>query len=59
MTNDELIKALRERANECGIMRDVSNRNLLNEAADRIEALDERVAIMQESMDSDWGNNYG
>lgn len=48
MTTDELIRALRDRANTFGIMRDSSNRNLLNTAADRLEYLDERVAIMME-----------
>jgi hypothetical protein len=41
MTTDELIRALRELTfNE--------NKLLLNEAADRLEELEERVAIMEE-----------
>ena len=49
MTTDELIKALRDRANTFGsIMRDTLDRDLLNTAADRLEELDERVAIMEE-----------
>ena len=33
-------------------------KRLMNEAADRLEQLDERVAIMAESMNAEWGNNY-
>lgn len=56
MTTDELILALRDVAAEC---EDMARIKLCNEAADRLEELDERVAIMQESMDSQWGNSYG
>lgn len=42
MTTDELIKALRENAGRW---------KLLDEAADRLEELDERVAIMEEGKD--------
>lgn len=31
----------------------------MKEAADRLEALEERVAIMAESMDEQWGNSFG
>ena len=55
MTTDELIKALRDVAGEC---EDLKRIRLLDEAADRLEELDERVAIMMESMDNEWGNNY-
>ena len=41
MTTDELIKALRELTFNV-------NKSLLNEAADRLEELDERIAIMEE-----------
>lgn len=41
MTTDELIRALRELALNV-------NKPLLTEAADRLEELDERVAIMEE-----------
>lgn len=41
MTTDELIKALRELSLNV-------NKALLNEAADRLEELEERVAIMEE-----------
>ena len=55
MTTDDMIKALRDLANNCE-ERDLVS--LFNEAADRLEELDERVAIMTESMDADWGNGY-
>lgn len=47
MTTDELIKALREYAN-ADEMPLVLVRNAMAEAADRLEYLDERVAIMME-----------
>lgn len=59
MTTDELIRALRDRANLFGIMRDSSNRDLLNTAADRLEELEERIAIMAADMDNEWGKSYG
>lgn len=55
MTTTELIRALRDLAGEC---EDRTRIRLLDEAADRLEQLDERVAIMAESMDAEWGNNY-
>lgn len=45
MTTDELIKALRDVAGEC---EDLKRIRLLDEAADRLEELDERVAVMME-----------
>lgn len=45
MTTDELIKALRDVAAEC---EDMERIRLCREAADRLEELDERVAIMSE-----------
>ena len=51
MTTDELIKALRELALNV-------NKSLLNEAADRLEELEERVAIMAADMDNEWGKSY-
>ena len=47
MTTDELIRELRDLAGEC---EDLTRIRLLDEAADRLEELDERLAIMQESM---------
>ena len=45
MTTTELITALRDLAYEC---EDPPRTRLINEAADRLEELDERVAIMME-----------
>ena len=45
MTTDELIKALRDLADECEDRKLIV---LFDEAADRLEDLDERVAIMSE-----------
>ena len=55
MTTDELIKALLDLADECEDRKLIV---LLDESADRLVELDERVAIMIESMDAEWGNNY-
>lgn len=55
MTTDELIKALRENAKQAYPL---AINQLLNEAADRLEQLDERVAIMAASMDEAWGNSF-
>ena len=46
MTTNELIRALRDWA---GQMTLPGRRNLVNEAADRLEELEERVAIMREN----------
>ena len=56
MTTDELIRALRDVAGEC---EDRDRIRLCNEAADRLEELDERNAILLSNMDNAWGNNYG
>ena len=45
MTTVELIRALRAWADQMALP---GRRNLVNEAADRLEDLDERVAIMEE-----------
>ena len=52
MTTDELIRSLREQA---GMYKLNPLRSLLEEAADELEKLDERVHIMAESMDAEWG----
>lgn len=57
MTTDELIKALREYAN-ADEMPLVLVRNAMTAAADRLEELDERVAIMAADMDNEWGKSY-
>ena len=51
MTTDELIKALRDLADE---WEDRKRIGLLDESADRLEELDERVAIMSEIQDGKW-----
>lgn len=56
MTTDELINALRENAKQAYPL---AINQLLNEAADRLEELDERNAILLSNMDNAWGNNYG
>lgn len=45
MTTDELIRALRNWAAQMALP---GRRGLVNEAADRLEELDERIAIMEE-----------
>ena len=56
MTTDKLITALRDLAYEC---EDPPRTKLIKEAADRLEELDERVAIMAAEMDEQWGNQPG
>lgn len=53
MTNDELIAELRDWA---GVQGAGSLAAILDEAADVIEALDERVAIMEEGCAGEPGN---
>ena len=62
MTTDELIRALREQTNTNGCWNDGCWNKckwLMTEAADRLEELDERNAILLSNMDNAWGNNYG
>ena len=54
-TDDELISALRGWA---GQMTMPGRRALVNEAADPIEELSERIAIMAADMDKTWGESY-
>ena len=59
MTTSELILSLRQKVTDQAVWG--GNRDivlLMTEAADRLEELDERVAIMAESMDAQWGNGY-
>jgi hypothetical protein len=56
MTTDELIRALRDWADQIAMP---GRRGLVNQAADRLEELDERNAILLSNMDNAWGNNYG
>ena len=63
MTTDELIRALRETdwSECCPCEHEQMCKNadcIIIQAANRLEELDERVAIMAESMDAEWGNNY-
>ena len=60
MTTTDLILSLRQQVTNQATWG--GNREivlLMTEAADRLEELDERVAIMAETMDSQWGNSYG
>ena len=54
MTTDELIKSLRDLADEC---EDRTKIKLLNEAADRLEELDERNAILLANMETTWSGD--
>ena len=56
MTTDELIKALRGEAHKAYPL---AVSELMSKAADRLEELDERVAIMAADMDNEWGKSYG
>ena len=59
-TTEQLVKTLRGWG--CAYEIDPAHQTLsrdLKEAADRLEALEERVAIMAESMDEQWGNSFG
>ena len=51
MTTDELIRSLRSVDFGSEYVH-----TLINEAADRLEELDERIDIMAADMDSAWGN---
>ncbi len=53
MQTDELIATLRGCKGFTEGMQEI-----LKEAADRLEELDERVAIMTENMDKTWGESY-
>lgn len=69
MTTDELIKALRccqsneieDPCAECPAdYIDAPNcmETVMREAADRLEEMEERIAVMAADMDNAWGNNY-
>ena len=51
MTTDELIRALRDWADQMAMP---GRRGLVKQAADRLEELSERVAIMEEIQDGKW-----
>lgn len=54
MTTDKLIKALRENAKQAYPL---AINQLLNEAADRLEELDERNAILLANMETTWSGD--
>ena len=57
MTTTELIAALRNFAEEIEEIYDEPEEgSMFYEAADRLEELDERVALMAAEMDEQWGN---
>ena len=56
MPTDELIRRLRDMAK---VEPPMFDELVLREAADRLEELDERNAILLSNMDNAWGNNYG
>ena len=61
MTTDELIRVLRDRADqilEWDAKQYAMDGKMMKEAADRLEELDERNAILMSNMDNAWGNNY-
>ena len=49
MTTDELIHLLRDKANLFGVIRDSSNRDLLDAAADRLEEQDKIIKQYQKA----------
>ena len=51
LTTDELIEALRELAAQMAFP---GRRELVRQAADRLEELDERVSVMAAEMDNKW-----
>ena len=58
MTTNELIRALRELPSR-SICIPNDAETIMTEAADRLEELDERIAIMAADMDNEWGKSYG
>ena len=55
MTTTNLINALREAADTVEYP---EMEQVMREAADRLEEMEERLDIMRESMDENWGKNY-
>lgn len=56
MTTDEIIQELRDKA---GVEGKTTLGNLLEQAADRLEELDERLAIILEGSNVEDGNSIG
>ena len=57
MSDVELIRYLRAVANY-GTCLTANDKEALDLAADRLEEMDERVAIMMADMDNEWGKSY-
>ena len=57
MSDVELIRYLRAVANY-GTCLTANDKEALVLAADRLEEMDERVAIMMADMDNEWGKSY-
>ena len=53
----ELIRRLRDIA-RIGIVNAKQDAQVISQAADMIEKMDERIDIMRESMDAGWGKDY-
>ena len=57
MTTDELIRELRELPSR-SICIPNDAETIMTAAADRLEELEERIAIMAADMDNEWGKRY-
>ena len=55
MRTTDIINALRDLADECEDRKLIV---LFDEAADRLEELDERISIMAADLDNEWGRSY-
>ena len=58
---NEIVKELRDRADqmlEWSAAQYNTDGKLMKEAADMIEAMDERISIMAADMDNEWGKSY-
>lgn len=53
----ELIRRLRDIA-RIGIVNAKQDAQVISQAADELEKMDERIDIMRESMDAGWGKEY-
>ena len=61
MTAKTLIKQLRDRADqilEWDAKKYGIDGKLMKEAADMIEAMDERISMMAADLDNEWGKSY-
>jgi hypothetical protein len=58
---NEIVKELRDRADqmlEWSAAQYNMDGKLMKEAADMIEAMDERISIMAADLDNEWGKSY-